>query len=79
MVNYEYKILHGPPNGILLFPWASQELKDRIGRGSFEKNLNKLAKEGWEVISCSTSSEGNLFWLSPKATVLLRRVLPTGS
>ena len=73
MANYEYKFLHGPPNGVALFPWASQAVKDAIGRGSFEKKLNQLAGDGWEVISCNTASEGPLIWLTVTATVVLRR------
>jgi hypothetical protein len=78
MAQHEYKILHGPPGGIALMPWASQALRDQVGRGSFERKLNALAAEGWEVISCSTASRGNFFWISPQATVVLRRDKPPG-
>jgi hypothetical protein len=79
MGNHEYRILHGPPDGIALFPWASQALKDAIGRGSFEKKLNKLAEEGWEVVSCSTATEGIFLWMRVTATVLLRSAKPSES
>jgi hypothetical protein len=54
-------------------PWASQDLRDKIGPASLEKQLNLLADEGWEVITCSTASAGSLFYVSPYATVILRR------
>ena len=73
MTGFEYKVWHGPPQGYALMPWASQAVRDAVGRGSFEKMLNKLAAEGWEVISCSTAPLGNFFWISPQATVILRR------
>ena len=73
MVQYEHKVLYGYPTGQLLMPWASQEMKGRVGPGSFEKQLNALADDGWEVISCSTASAGSIFFFSPYATVILRR------
>ena len=73
MAHYEYKVLYGSPTGHFLMPWASQELREKIGRGSFERQLNALADDGWEVISCSTASGGSLFVFSPYATVILRR------
>jgi len=73
MANSEYKILHGRPNGYALMPWASQTIRDAIGRGSFERQLNQLAEEGWEVVTCSTASEGSFLWFTPQATVVLRR------
>jgi len=54
-------------------PWASQEVKDEIGLGSYERKLNKLAQEGWEVIESSTSAVGNFLYLRPVTTTLLRR------
>ena len=73
MRRYEYMVVHAPPNGMLLMPWASQAVRDAVGPGSLDKRLNKLAEEGWEVVSCSTASEGGFFWFRPMATVLLRR------
>jgi len=73
MANYEYKVLHGSPTGSLLFPWAPQALRDEIGRGSFEKKLNKLAEDGWELVSTSTNSVGTLFFMGTYATAFLRR------
>jgi hypothetical protein len=73
MAQYEYRVLYGSPKGHFLMPWASQELRDKMGRGSFEKQLNMLADDGWEVTSCSTASAGTLFFFSPCATVILRR------
>jgi len=71
MANYEYKLLHGSPTGALLMPWASQAQRDAAGPGSFEKKLNKLGEDGWEIISCSTTSDFLCFNL--QATVVLRR------
>jgi hypothetical protein len=76
MDSYEYRILHGPPGGTWLMPWASQSAREEVGRGSFERKLNKLADEGWEVVSFSTASEGNFAWSQVAATVLLRRAKP---
>lgn len=73
MAQYEYKVLYGSPTGHSLMPWASQEVRDKVGRGSFEKQLNLLAADGWEVISCSTASYGCLLFFSPYATVILRK------
>lgn len=73
MPMYEYKVLYGSPTGLSLMPWASQKVRDEIGVGSFEKKLNRLAEEGWEVISCSTTSVGNFLFQGAAATVLLRR------
>lgn len=73
-MQYEYTVVHAPPAGVLLMPWASQAVRDAVGRGSFEKRLNKLAAEGWEVVSCSTAAEGMFLWSGVMATVLLRRI-----
>jgi hypothetical protein len=70
MSNYEYKILHGPPQGMALMPWASQAVRDAVGPGSFERKLNNLVEEGWEVVNFSTATEG-IFRVS--ATVLFRK------
>jgi hypothetical protein len=70
---YEYKVLYGSPTGHWLMPWASQKMRDEMGVGSFEKKLNRMAEEGWEVISCSTASAGGFFYFSPYATAILRR------
>lgn len=73
MARYEYKVLSGSPTGALLMPWASQQIRDQIGRGSFEKKINNLADEGWEIVSASTNTVGNLFFMGTHATVILRR------
>lgn len=73
MDNYEYTVFHAPPAGMALMPWASQAVHDAVGPNSFETRLNKLVEEGWEVVSCSTATEGNLLWSRVMATVLLRR------
>lgn len=78
MGNYEYTVVHAPPVGIALMPWASQAVRDAIGRGSFEKKLNTLADDGWEVVSFSTATEGAFLWFRVVATVLLRRPRPAG-
>ena len=54
-------------------PWASQKVRDEIGRGSFETQLNKLADEGWELVSASTNSIGGFLYLGTQATVFLWR------
>ena len=54
-------------------PWASQEVRDQIGRGSFEKKLNKLADDGWELVGVSTNSVGSLFFIGTQAAAILRR------
>ncbi|MFH0884199.1 MAG: DUF4177 domain-containing protein [Candidatus Micrarchaeota archaeon] len=73
MAEYEFKVIYLPPNGVMLMPWASQELKDSIGRGCLERALNKHAKEGWEVISVDTVTRGNFLWLRTSALVIMRR------
>lgn len=73
MAGYEYKVLYGRPGGFLLFPWASKEVKDAIGKKGMETQLNTLAAEGWEVVSCTSATTGSLFYWFPMATVLLKR------
>jgi hypothetical protein len=73
MRRYEYMVIHAPPDGILLMPWASQSVRDAMGRGSLARRLNKVTAEGWEVVSCSTATEGVFFGFRVMATVLLRR------
>jgi hypothetical protein len=73
MRGYEYKVLVGSPTGTLLMPWASQKVRDEIGRGSFEKKLNAFADEGWELVSANTNSVGGFLYLGTQATVFLRR------
>ena len=74
MARFEYKVLHGSPmGGQSLMPWASREMRERVRSLSFESQLNDLAADGWEVISCTTASDGNFLWLIPTATVILRR------
>ena len=79
MAAYQYKVLTGSPSGTVLMPWASQKVRDEIGRGSFETQLNKLADEGWELVSASTNSIGGFLYLETQATVFLRREKTTGS
>jgi len=73
MPNYEYKVLSGSPTGLLLMPYASEKSKHEIGPGSYERKLNELAQDGWEVISSSTSAVGSLLFLRPVTTTILRR------
>ena len=73
MAKHEYKVLSGSPTGIRLMPYASEELKDSVGPGSYERKLNELANDGWEVVSSSTASVGNLFSMKPVMTTILRR------
>jgi hypothetical protein len=40
---------------------------------SLEWRISELAKDGWTVLSCSSASEGCLFWVSPATTVILQR------
>lgn len=53
--------------------YASEELKHEIGPGSYERKLNELAQEGWEVIASSTSSVGSFLFIRPVTTTILRR------
>ena len=73
MAKLEYKVLSGSPTGILLMPYASKELKEEVGPGSYERKLNELAEDGWEVVSSSTASVGNFFYVKPVTTTILRR------
>ncbi len=73
MNRYEYKVQYGRPAGIVLFPWASKEHKDRVAPGSFERKLNELAEQGWVVVSCTTASEGSFLFFHSMATVVLQR------
>lgn len=73
MAYVEYKVVYARPGGFLLFPWASKELKDSIGKQGLEKQLNAWAAEGWEVVSCTSATLGTLFYMFPMATVLLKR------
>jgi hypothetical protein len=73
MAKYEYKVLSGSPTGIRLMPYASEELKDEMGPASYERKLNGLAEDGWEVMSSSTTSVGSIFFLKPVTTTILRR------
>ncbi len=79
MGNFEYNLFHASPAGVLLLPWASQAVRDAVGCGSFEKQLNTFAAEGWEVVSFSTATEGAFLWFRVMATALLRRAVPSGS
>jgi hypothetical protein len=73
MTKHEYKVVYARPGGTLLFPWASQKVRDAVGRGALEKALNALADEGWEVVSCTTSSFGSVLYFFPMATIILHR------
>lgn len=73
MKKYEYKILRGRPGGTLLMPWASEEVKKKIGLGSFENHLNELSDDGWEVVNLSTVSCGNFMSMLDMAVVFLRK------
>ncbi|MDB4637828.1 MAG: hypothetical protein P8M30_08320 [Planctomycetaceae bacterium] len=73
MAQHEYKVLSGSPTGMRLMFYASEELKDEIGPGSYERKLNQLAKDGWEVINSSTTSIGNFLFTKPVTTTILRR------
>lgn len=70
--SYQYKVLHMSPTGSTLFPWAKQWVKDRLGRGALERQINALQNYGWEVVSMAGGSAGFL-WVFPMVTVLLRR------
>lgn len=73
MAKFEYKVLSGSPTGILLMPYASKKLKEEFGPGSYERKLNELAEDGWEVVSSSTASVGTFFYVKPDTTTILRR------
>lgn len=79
MASYEYKVVSGSPTGAMLMPWASQKVRDEIGRDSFEKKMNALADEGWEFVSASTNSVGGFLYLGTQATVFFRREKPDSS
>jgi hypothetical protein len=70
MNEYEYKWIYRPARKPLLLPWASQKTRDLF---DVEKTLNDLAAEGWEVISCNTTSVGTFLFFVGVVTVLLRR------
>lgn len=70
---YQHMILHQNATGMILFPWSQQWLKDRSGRGALEKQINRLQKYGWEVVSMAGGSFGILFLAVPTVTVLFRR------
>ena len=73
MAKHEYRVLSGSPTGLRLMPYASEELKDEFGPGSYERKLNQLAEDGWDVISSSTTSVGNFLFIKPVTTTILRR------
>ena len=73
MARFEYKVLHGSPGGISLMPWASREMRERVRPSTLEWQLNDLAADGWEVTACATAPAGSWLWLTPTATVILRR------
>ena len=63
MKRYEYKVVSMPPAQP---GWARDP-------SHFESALNHLAKDGWVVISCSTTSTGSVFWHRLIATAVLQR------
>ena len=71
--SYEYKVIYEKPGGTVLFPWARQELKDRLGPQAVERRINELATDGWELVSCSEWSTGNFFWISGSVMIVFRR------
>lgn len=71
--NYEYKLIYDKPGGMWLFPWASQEVKDRCGPQALERRVNELAANGWELVSSSTWSTGNFFWITGCAMMVFRK------
>jgi hypothetical protein len=73
MPNYEYKFLCGSPKKPPLLRWVPQQVREKVEAGSFEKRLNTLVEEGWEVVSASTNSVGSFLWQGTDATVFLRR------
>jgi len=73
MPRYEYKVLSGSPAGLRLMTYASEDSKHEIGPGSYERKLNELAQDGWEVISSSTSAAGSFLFLRLVTTTILRR------
>jgi hypothetical protein len=72
MIKYEYKVIYHHV-GELVFPWTSQEIRDKLGRRGLEKSLNELSDEGWEIVSCTSSAMGSFLFFSPMATIILRR------
>jgi hypothetical protein len=72
MTKYEFKVVYSHV-GEMVFPWTSQEVRDKCGRRGLEKSLNGLADEEWEIVSCTTSSLGWFFFFSPFTTIILRR------
>ena len=73
MAQHEYKVLSGSPTGIRLMPYASKKLQEEVGPGSYERKLNQLAEDGWEVISSSTTSVGSFLFIKPVTATILRR------
>jgi hypothetical protein len=76
MAKHEYKVLSGSPTGMRLMFYASEELKDEFGPGSYERKLNQLAEDGWEVLNSSTTSVGSFLLKKPVTTTILRRERP---
>jgi len=69
---YQYKIITTNPIGHALMPWAKQWLRDRVGHGALQKQINRLQDYGWEFVSMAGGSNGFL-WIFPMVTVLFRR------
>ncbi len=63
MVKNEYRILYGRPN-------MTGRYSDR---DSLETDLNKLAEEGYEILSTHYSVSGGLFGGAPTATIIMRK------
>ena len=78
MAQFEYKVLTGPPGGTKLMPYASEELKKDIGPGGYERKLNELGANGWQVISSSTTAAGNFLFSTPVTTTILQREIAKG-
>jgi len=70
---YRYKTIVMNPLGVTLWPWTKQWLKDQIGYGALEKQINRLQDYGWEFVSMAGGAQGTLFWITPSVTVLFRR------
>lgn len=51
--------------------WEYKVISENTYISQLEKSYNQLAKDGWEVLTISTSSQGE--GLVPKATTVFRR------
>ena len=71
---YQYKVITLNPQGCTLMPWAKKWMRERIGYGALQRQINRLQDYGWEFVSMVGGSLGFL-WVSPMVTVLFRRPL----